>query len=276
MMTGRITLNRRRLIRYSTTALILALGVIWFFTLRSQTLGGPVDYVIVSGHSMEPTYNAGDLILMRRSSEYHEGDIIQYTVPDDEPAAGTRVIHRIVGEDTDGFITRGDNNDGNDLWRPQTSDIAGKEWLRIPNAGKFLTRLRAPIILASLAALLTVYTVLTSGKKPPAPANTNANHLWRERLRRRHRPVGRPEFGAALLSSQSAPVQEEAMSTSITAPDRQQPPSPRLPTAESARRWSFSFPSDPRASYALAALVAVLVACLALTSFQSGKDPSIK
>ena len=266
-------MNRRQLLRYGTTALILVLGLIWFFTLRSQTLGGPVDYVIVSGESMEPTYYAGDLVLMRKAARYQEGDIVQYTVPNDEPAAGARVIHRVVGKDEEGYITRGDNNDGVDIWRPTEDDIAGREWIRIPNAGSYFLWLRTPLILASLAALLTVYTVLTSGKKPDSEAGSGpgGGPAWRERVRDlgSHLNLSRPSLIAAQPAGLSDP--------STANPRSDSPPAANLsPTkAESPSRRGVTFP-DPRVSYGLAVLVAAAITFLALTSFQSGKDPSIK
>jgi signal peptidase len=275
MMSKMIALDRRHLIRYGTTVLILLLGAIWFFTLRSQTLGGPVDYVIVSGQSMEPTYYAGDLILMRKASQYEEGDIVQYTVPDGEPAAGTRVIHRIVGKDEAGYITRGDNNNGVDIWRPTGDDIAGQEWIRIPNAGTYFLWLRTPFILASLAALLTVYTVLTSGKKPQPEADApGGGSPWKERVRDlgAHLNLARPSLVAVRAPG--------AMNATAANPESDPPSPPTWPPsaakAAAIPRRSVSFPTDPRVSYALAALVAAAIACLALTSFQSGKDPSVK
>jgi signal peptidase I len=277
LMRIHLLTDRSKVLRYGTTVVLVALAIAWFFTLRPQSLGGPAAYVVVSGISMQPTYYDGDLVVMRRTNNYIIGDIIAYAVPEGEPGAGAMVIHRVIGRDSVGFITRGDNNNGNDQWRPTGKDIVGEQMLHVAGAGTLLARLRAPLIVASLAALFTMYYVLTWSTNPEDPGeHMGSRRPWRERLRRRRQPVERPEFCAALPSSQSPPEQEEARSTTVTAPNRQQPTSQGIPTVESARRWSLSFPSDPRASYALAALVAVLVACLALTSFQSGKDPSIK
>jgi signal peptidase I len=118
---------------------------------------------------MEPTYYDGDLVVMRRTHDYTKGDIVAYSVPKGEPGAGAMVIHRIVGGDSKGFITRGDNGNGNDPWRPTDSEIAGEQILHVSAAGRILAQLRAPLVVAILAAAFTVYFVLTSGNSRNKP-----------------------------------------------------------------------------------------------------------
>ena len=55
----------------------------------------------------------------------------------------------------------GDNRKGEDLWRPQDSDVIGKAWIHLPGLGKPLSLLHAPLPLAALAGAFTVYFVLT-------------------------------------------------------------------------------------------------------------------
>lgn len=99
----------------------------WFTVLRPVALGGPVQYVIIDGSSMEPTLSTGDLVLVRRQDEYQVGDVISFRTP-----IGP-VMHRIVdGNAADGYIPRGDNNDVTDPWRPTHSDIVGKAWITLP------------------------------------------------------------------------------------------------------------------------------------------------
>ena len=49
-------------------AAIVMLAMGWVTVLRPAVLGGDAAYVIVDGRSMEPTYEDGDLVLVRRSS----------------------------------------------------------------------------------------------------------------------------------------------------------------------------------------------------------------
>jgi signal peptidase I len=143
------------------TVLALVAAVVWFFSFRPVVLGGPASYVMVSGISMEPLYHNGDMVILRTQSRYEAGDIIAYKVPADDIGAGHLVIHRIVGSDEKGLITKGDNRKGEDLWRPQESDVIGKAWIHLPGMGKPLSLLHAPLPLAAVAGAFTVYFVLT-------------------------------------------------------------------------------------------------------------------
>jgi signal peptidase len=156
------------------TSLLWAMAMIglvltWVALLRPQVLGGNAGYVMVTGSSMEPLLHRGDLVIVQRKGGYAVGDVVAYRVREDDPAAGHVVIHRIVGgSESQGFITRGDNTNGPDVWRPTPDEILGKVWLSLPLAARLLAFLRAPLPLASLAAGLTVFVVL--GWEPTRPA----------------------------------------------------------------------------------------------------------
>lgn len=156
----------RRLLRFSQliTLAVLVAGIAWFFTLRPVVLGGPASYIVVSGVSMEPTYHDGDMVVLRKSSDYALGTIVAYRVPEGDVGAGSLVIHRVIGRDDEGYITQGDNRKGEDLWRPQESDIVGEAWLHMPGFGRLLAKFRSPLPLAIFAGGFTVYFVLTWGK----------------------------------------------------------------------------------------------------------------
>ena len=135
-----------------------------FVTLRPAALGGPVQYVIVVGQSMEPTLYSGDLVVIRRQDEYAVGDIVSSETP-----IGP-VMHRIVGGDGDeGFVSQGDNNEISDPWRPTTSEIVGKLWLRFPGGAHFRWAARLTLGLG-LAALGTLtWYVLAKRREAMAP-----------------------------------------------------------------------------------------------------------
>ena len=132
----------------------LALGVIaWAMTLRPVTLGGTATYLVVRGSSMLPTYQTGDLLVLRISPAYVVGEAVGYRVPQGQVGAGHVVVHRIVGFGTaDGFVMRGDNNAAPDPWTPTAGDVVGVVWLRIPFIGRLLDWLHQPATLAALAA----------------------------------------------------------------------------------------------------------------------------
>jgi signal peptidase len=109
---------------------------------------------------MVPTLQSGDLVILHEQSTYEVGDIVAFRIPAGEPGSGNRVIHRIVGGSGDeGYVTRGDNRASDDQWRPTDHDVLGKLWLRGPGLGTALPRLRAPLIVATAAALIAVWLV---------------------------------------------------------------------------------------------------------------------
>ena len=163
----------RRLGQLTAVALTAALVAAWVVFLRPVSLGGPADYVIVSGHSMEPTFRTGDVVVSLRRHAYRRGDVVVYRVPAGETAAGDRVIHRIVGGSAEtGFLMKGDNKNGVDPWRPTSKDVVGKEILRIPDAGQGLLFLRTPLGVALIAGLTTLLVALAGGTRSRQPAKS--------------------------------------------------------------------------------------------------------
>lgn len=157
----------RELLSWATTAAFI---VVWFFLLRPDYLGGATSYVIVSGRSMEGTFEPGDLVVARRGS-YEVGDVVVFRVPDSDPEfAGRRVVHRIVGGSaTEGFEMRGDATSGPDFWRPTADEIVGEVRLRIPRVAHLIFGLRA-MLPALTAAIVVMAVVHRRMSRPTAPA----------------------------------------------------------------------------------------------------------
>lgn len=131
-------------------ALIAVLG--W-----PKSVGGQTSYSIVSGHSMNPTYHTGDLVILRAQSTYRVGQIVVYKIPAGEPAAGMFVVHRIIGGgNVTGFVTKGDNNPSVDIWTPHNIDIQGAAVALVPQAGWVLRQGRDPLVYAFLGGLYMV------------------------------------------------------------------------------------------------------------------------
>jgi len=155
-----------------TCALLVALALACW----PQKYGGTTSVTIVAGQSMEPTYRSGDLLLTRERS-YEVGDAVVYVVPHDQPGAGHRVVHRLVGGDGDtGWVTQGDNNAQADIWTPRDADVVGEVVVHVPKAGFLLVLLRSPLTWA-LAGAVTVGRLLwPSGddREDGAPASADA------------------------------------------------------------------------------------------------------
>lgn len=160
----------RRAKRTAVAVLTVATVAVWAWFLLPQSLGGRASWVLVSGKSMLPVYKTGDLVLVRRQSRYHVGEVIAYHVPKGGPMAGLQVIHRIVGGDAvHGFVVQGDNRTAPDVWRPKPGDIVGAELLRIPYGVTVVQHLRSPLMLGLLAASFVFVYALGSRRRGDGP-----------------------------------------------------------------------------------------------------------
>jgi len=137
--------RRRRFALVNALLLVVALGVAYL--VWPTSLGGCVTLTIVSGGSMEPTYENGDLVVAQ-CGEPDVGDVIVYRPGDN---AGARVIHRIVGgSDAVGWEMKGDNNQAADPWRPSGSEVLGVAGTRVRGVGRLAMLLLSPILWISL------------------------------------------------------------------------------------------------------------------------------
>ncbi len=130
-------------------AIAAALTVIAWVAFAPVQIGGNTAFIVVNGVSMEPVLHRGDLAILRRSDVYRVQDVVVYQ----DPTVG-RVIHRIVGQEGNRFVLKGDNNRWRDSFNPTQAEFLGKYWFFIPGAGTWVTSLRNPQALAVLVALV--------------------------------------------------------------------------------------------------------------------------
>jgi signal peptidase len=124
---------------------LVAVGYLW-----PANLGGCTTLTIVSGHSMDPTYHTGDLVLSR-CGEPEVGDVIVYQP---ESTGGARIIHRVIGGDAAaGWEMQGDNNDFVDPFTPRGEEVVGVARLHVPRIGLLGAAMTSPVIWLSLIAL---------------------------------------------------------------------------------------------------------------------------
>jgi signal peptidase len=149
-----------RILRFvvSLAVFLIALVAPW-----PAQYGGFTGLTIVNGHSMEPTYHTGDLVLSIREPVYQPGDVVSYLIPAGQPGAGGRVIHRIISVSTASgsaiYTTQGDNNTSADPWHFGTADVLGKAVFSIPAIGTVLSKLASPLLLG-LASAATVFGII--------------------------------------------------------------------------------------------------------------------
>lgn len=136
-------------------------GLVAWALLAPVPFGGSVQYIVIRGNSMEPTFYAGDLVLTRVAPEYRVGDVVAYQ----HPEVGL-VVHRLIEYEHGRFVFRGDNNGFTDGYRPTREELAGRVWFRIPRLGSWLLTVRQPLPFALLTAFAVAGVVWPQAKRP--------------------------------------------------------------------------------------------------------------
>jgi signal peptidase len=149
-------MTRKKLVNAFLTALTLILILGAWTNFAPLQFGGQASYVVVAGASMEPSLQRGDLVVARQSSQYEIGDIVTYLHPKVGP-----VIHRVIDENGARFIVKGDNNDWIDTYQPTSSEVIGRAWLHLPNAGQYISKLRTPGWMALISVVLGLMIMTT-------------------------------------------------------------------------------------------------------------------
>jgi signal peptidase len=157
-----------RLCNIVGTAILTAIIVVAGGILLLQLLGRK-PMAILSG-SMEPSYNVGGVVFIDtkvKPEDIELGDVITFTLGED-----TMVTHRVIAEEADAFITKGDANDTADLAPVPKDKLIGRAWLHIPFLGYALMNLgtrkgfaAGAILIAILIVLFIVPALLTPGKE---------------------------------------------------------------------------------------------------------------
>ncbi|MGX4598551.1 signal peptidase I [Faecalimicrobium sp. JNUCC 81] len=145
-------------ILYYTVVALFIIIVAISVSSKSQTafnIIGYRAYTVLSG-SMEPTYYPGDLVIVKNKTraKLEEKDVITF-IDDNEI-----VTHRIIEKTTEGYKTKGDNNDVEDAKILKDKDVIGEVSFKIPKVGYVVQFLAKPEIVAIELILLGVFVLL--------------------------------------------------------------------------------------------------------------------
>jgi len=140
-------------LRNGASAVVTAgmLAAAWWFLAPPQ-LGGETSFTTVDGTSMLPALSRSDLVALRPRSSYRVGDVVGYR----STLLGRVVLHRIVAVSNGRYVFKGDNNSFRDPEHPLRSQLVGKLWFRVPSAGRAVSALHVPWVVAAIAALLVL------------------------------------------------------------------------------------------------------------------------
>ena len=153
----------------------LVLGTV-VLVAAPQALGAEASYVILSD-SMEPTFGAGDLVVVRSvpPDAVATGDVITFERADSD---GTLTVsHRVVAVEERGgeirYRTKGDANPSVDRRPVPTENLVGRVWFAVPLVGHLVIFARTPVGIVTLVVvpgvllvvneLWTLYRDATSG-----------------------------------------------------------------------------------------------------------------
>ncbi len=91
---------------------------------------------------MEPLFHSGDLAIVRETNEKLQvGDVALYH----SGLTNQTVLHRVLAQDGDRYVFKGDNNGWIDTYHPSDADIVGKLWFHLENGGRTFEWLRNPL-----------------------------------------------------------------------------------------------------------------------------------
>lgn len=146
----------RSLVRHALDIAVVAMVALLAWFLWPSFLGGTNRVVAVHGHSMEPTFHAGDLVVLNTHAQPAVGRIFVFQIPADEPGGGRLVVHRIIGQRDDGsYITQGDNTQNPDSFRVTDRELVGSPRFVVPHGAKLISIFGTPIGLATATGLLS-------------------------------------------------------------------------------------------------------------------------
>lgn len=164
MANSKTALSRSIWIRRLVLALLgLLMGLQIYFVNAGRVMGDPLPMpfgygaaVVLSG-SMEPTYSAGDLLVVKKTDHYQTGDLVVYQ------SGRSLVVHRIIDMNGETVTTQGDANNAPD--EPfAVSQIKGISVGSIPFVGTWFRILKTPAGLMA-AFLCTVFLTEVSFRK---------------------------------------------------------------------------------------------------------------
>lgn len=102
--------------------LIIILNIIALVLNKDKMINKvPIKYLVVKSNSMSPTLYVDDIIIIKREKRYRVGDIITYNYKNE-----CLITHRIIEENNNEFITKGDNNNSPDNESINIESVEGK------------------------------------------------------------------------------------------------------------------------------------------------------
>ena len=156
--------------KHQKTTHILAIAVLSTilssYATTALAMGTFSPTMAVSSLSMQPTFNYGDIIVVRggQAENVEIGDIIAFRVPPPyDKIAASPTVHRVVEKWTENekvyFRTKGDGNPSDDQWKLPAENVIGEyAQVKLPYLGFVAIFLKTPLGVSLLGlALASVF-----------------------------------------------------------------------------------------------------------------------
>lgn len=128
---------------------------------KTPSLFGYKNFVILTG-SMEPTLNKGDIVIVKRSTDIKEKDIISFRIGNSVVTHRVYEIYKENGKEY--YITKGDANSDTDSELIAKNKVEGKYCFKIPFLGRVVLFFQKPMGIITLFILLGIFLFLSSRK----------------------------------------------------------------------------------------------------------------
>ena len=123
-----------RVLGWAISALLAVLLLCNLYTIAMRYFAGAVQpsvfgwswAVVISG-SMAPEIEVNDMVIVHEQDSYAPGDIITYE------SGSSVVTHRIIARTADGYITKGDSNNTEDMYPVPESAVIGAVAYVVPD-----------------------------------------------------------------------------------------------------------------------------------------------
>lgn len=134
---------------------ILVVGVSSILNRNGKSLLGFKAYIITT-ESMNPNINSGDIVIVKETKEdlLEVGDVITFKINN-----GAIITHRIIDiiqtpESEKEYVTKGDNNNLEDIEKVKYEQIEGSKVLKVPYLGNIAILLQDEVYLILIIIII--------------------------------------------------------------------------------------------------------------------------
>lgn len=203
-----------------TVVTFVTFGLVLWVAIAGLVLG--LRPVVVTSGSMAPTIRAGDVVLYEPTAgdaSLAPGTVVTFR----DPTRGNRLVtHRVVRNEPDGLVTRGDANPSDDGAPVPPSHLVGRGRLLVPYLGLPVVWLRDGAWLAAAAWLLGTAAAAAGALRPPAPSRPTSPAPSGDAAPGRRRPAWRGAIAPVLVllaAATGAPASAAALTATTTDAD---------------------------------------------------------